>query len=181
MRFTGSGGQGVIMTSVIMAEAAALNGDRVVQSQSYGPEARGGMCQAYTIISNEEIWFSQPEKSDVLLGLTQDALNKFCKDTVQTSVIIADSGLSVPEDRPASNIILIPILETAAKVVGNPLTANVIAAAAVNTLLDLFPEEILREAVKRHIPAGTEELDMKAFEEGKKLAEQAKMAVIKPS
>ena len=173
IRFTGSGGQGVILTSVIVAQAAVLSGYQAVQSQSYGPEVRGGMCQAFTIISNEEIWFSKPERSDVLLALTQASLNKYIGDMFQTSVIIADSGLSVPESCSVSKIYSIPILETAEKVVGRLMTANVISAAAVNTLLDLFPDEIMREAVKMHIPAGTEELDMKAYEEGRKLAEKA--------
>lgn len=175
IRLTGSGGQGVILISVILAEAAVLNGDKAVQSQAYGPEARGGMCQADTIISKDEIWFSKPEKPDVLLALTQASLNKFSKDTTQNSVIIADTGLSIPGSCAASKIFRIPILETASKVVGRPMTANIVAAAAINTLLKLFPEEIMREAVKMHIPAGTEELNMKAYEEGKKLAERAKM------
>ena len=94
IRLTGSGGQGVILISVILAEAAVLNGDQAVQSQVYGPEARGGMCQADTIISNEEIWFSKPEKPDVLLSLTQPSMNRFSKDTTPSSVIIADTTLS---------------------------------------------------------------------------------------
>ena len=175
LRLTGSGGQGVILISVILAEAAVLNGDKAVQSQAYGPEARGGMCQADTIISNEEIWFSKPEKPDVLLALTQASMNKFSRDTTPNSVIIADSGLSIPGNCAASKIIRIPILETAAKVIGRPMTANIVAVAAINTILELFPEETMREAVKMHIPAGTEELNMKAYEEGKRLAERAKM------
>ena len=175
IRLTGSGGQGVILISVILAEAAVLNGDKAVQSQAYGPEARGGMCQADTIISKEDIWFSKPEKPDVLLTLTQGSMNKFSKDTTPTSIIIADSGLSIPGNCAASRIFRLPILETAAKVIGRPMTANIVAAAAINTLLNLFPEEIMKEAVTMHIPAGTEELNMKAYREGKRLAEQAKM------
>lgn len=172
IRFAGCGGQGVVLASVFLAQAAVLNGKKVIQSQSYGPETRGGMCQAYTIISDEEIWFTKPEKSDVLIALTQASLNKFSSETV--SVIIADTGLLVPENCPVSKVYYLPILETAAKIVGQPMTANVVAAAAVNNLLNLFPEGTMREAVKMHIPAGTEMLDMKAFEEGKKLAEKAK-------
>ena len=173
IRLSGSGGQGVVLISVILAEAAVLNGDKTVQSQSYGPEVRGGMCQAYTIISNEDIWFSKPEKADVLLSLTQASLNKLCKDLTRGSVVIADSGLSIPCSCPASTVFSIPILETAAKVVGRAMTANVVAAAAINTLLHLFPDDIMREAVRKHIPAGTEELDMKAYEEGVKIAGMA--------
>ncbi|MBQ6343864.1 MAG: 2-oxoacid:acceptor oxidoreductase family protein [Anaerolineaceae bacterium] len=175
IRFAGSGGQGVVLASVFLAQAAVLNGSKVVQSQTYGPETRGGMCQAYTIISNEEIWFTKPEKSDVLIALTQAALNKFSKDTV--SVIIADKGLNISESCPVSRVYYLPILETAAKIVGQLMTANVVAAAIVNSLFNLFPEEIMLEAIRMHIPSGTEELDIKAFEEGKKLAEKAKSVI----
>lgn len=175
IRLTGSGGQGVILISVILAEAAVLNGDKAVQSQVYGPEARGGMCQADTIISNEDIWFSKQEKPDVLLALTQASMNKFSKDTTPNSVIIADTGLSIPGNCAASRIYRIPILETASKVVGKAMTANIVAVAAINTILELFPEEIMLEAVKMHIPAGTEELNMRAYDEGRKIAKNARI------
>ena len=175
VRLTGSGGQGVILISVILAEAAVLDGKKAVQSQVYGPEARGGMCQADTIISDDEIWFSKQEKPDVLLTLTQPSMNKFSKDTTPQSTIIADTGLSIPGNCAASKIYRIPILETASKVVGKPMTANIVAVSAINTILGLFPEDIMQEAVKMHIPAGTEELNMKAFDEGKRIAENAKI------
>lgn len=175
IRLTGSGGQGVILISVILAEAAVLDGKKAVQSQVYGPEARGGMCQADTIISDDEIWFSKQEKPDVLLTLTQPSMNKFSKDTTPQSTIIADTGLSIPGNCAASKIYRIPILETASKVVGKPMTANIVAVSAINTILGLFPEDIMLEAVKMHIPAGTEELNMKAFDEGKRIAENAKI------
>ena len=175
IRLTGSGGQGVILISVILAEAAVLDGKKAVQSQAYGPEARGGMCQADTIISDEDIWFSKQEKPDVLLALTQASMNRFSKDTTPQSVIIADTGLSIPGNCAASKIYRIPILETASKVVGKAMTANIVAVGAINTILGLFPDDIMLEAVKMHIPAGTEELNMKAFEEGKRIAEQAKI------
>ena len=175
IRLTGSGGQGVILISVILAEAAVLDGKKAVQSQVYGPEARGGMCQADTIISDDEIWFSKQEKPHVLLTLTQPSMNKFSKDTTPQSTIIADTGLSIPGNCAASKIYRIPILETASKVVGKPMTANIVAVSAINTILGLFPEDIMQEAVKMHIPAGTEELNMKAFDEGKRIAENAKV------
>ena len=175
VRLTGSGGQGVILISVILAEAAVLDGKKAVQSQVYGPEARGGMCQADTIISDDEIWFSKQEKPDVLLTLTQPSMNKFSKDTTPQSTIIADTGLSIPGNCAASKIYRIPILETASKVVGKPMTANIVAVSAINTILGLFPEDIMLEAVKMHIPAGTAELNMKAFGEGKRIAENAKV------
>ena len=120
-------------------------------------------------------WFSKQEKPDVLLTLTQPSMNKFSKDTTPQSTIIADTGLSIPGNCAASKIYRIPILETASKVVGKPMTANIVAVSAINTILGLFPEDIMLEAVKMHIPAGTEELNMKAFDEGKHIAENAKV------
>ena len=67
MRFAGSGGQGVILASVILAEAAVICGFQAVQSQAYGPEARGGVSKAETIVSREKIWFSKVLRPDFLL------------------------------------------------------------------------------------------------------------------
>ena len=74
MRFAGSGGQGVILASVILAEAAVIRGLHTVQSQAYGPEARGGVSKAETILSGEPIWYSKVTRPDFLLALTQASL-----------------------------------------------------------------------------------------------------------
>ena len=147
LRLSGSGGQGVITAAIILAEAAVAEGKEAAQSQSYGPEARGGMCQADTIISNEEIWFSKPEKPDVLLALTQASMNKFSRDTTPGSVIIADTGLSIPANCAASKIYRIPILETASKVVGKAMTDRLVDVSdAVHLLLVLH----ILEGIARH-------------------------------
>ena len=170
MRFTGSGGQGVILASVIIAEAAILSGLNAIQSQSYGPEARGGTSKAEAIIGKDKIWFAKVVRPNFLLALTQEALEKFSKDVSEDALIIIDSHLSVPAGVKAENVISIPILETARYELGKAMTANIVAIGAINTALSLFPEEVLQEAVKLHIPKGTEELNMKALAAGEKLA-----------
>lgn len=85
LRFTGSGGQGVILCSIIMAEAAFLAGKRVAQSQSYGPEARGGLCKAELVIDEKEITYPKVTKTDFLLALTQASLDKFGGNTAEGS------------------------------------------------------------------------------------------------
>ena len=74
LRLSGSGGQGVILATIILAEAALLAGKKAVQSQAYGPEARGGMCKAETIVSDSPIWFTKVQTPNFLLALTQQAL-----------------------------------------------------------------------------------------------------------
>ena len=75
IRLAGSGGQGIILATIILAEAAVIAGKNTAQSQSYGPEARGGMCKAEVIISDEPIGFTKVTSPDFLLALTQSSLD----------------------------------------------------------------------------------------------------------
>ena len=79
-RFSGTGGQGLITAGIILAEAALLDDKLAVQSQSYGPEARGGSSKAEAIISDEPIYFSRVICPDTLLVMSQEAANKFIAD-----------------------------------------------------------------------------------------------------
>ena len=166
MRFSGSGGQGVILASVIVAEAAVAAGLNAVQSQSYGPEARGGMCRAETILSREKIWYSKLTRPDFLLALTQQALDRYAPDLAPNGVVLADAGLTVPACLDRERVIAVPILATARDKVGKLMTANIVAVGAIDRALGLFDQESLTEGVRRHIPAGTEELNWKALEAG---------------
>ena len=168
MRLTGSGGQGVIMASVILAEAAIIHGKNAIQSQSYGPEARGGTSKAETIIGESELWYSKVVKPNFLLALTQASLDKYADNLADCGIILIDDSLDAPKD--AKNIVSLPILRTAKEEIGKPMTANIVAVGAINGITGLFPEEVLQEAVKRHIPKGTEELNMRALAAGEALA-----------
>ena len=169
MRFAGSGGQGVILASVIIAEAAVISGLNAVQSQAYGPEARGGVSKAETILSKEYIWYSKVTRPAFLLALTQASLAKYSKELAEQAVVMIDDSLKVPEWLGPSSVISVPILKTAREKVGKAFTANIVAVGAINEALGLFDQASLLEGVRRHIPAGTEELNQKALEEGKKL------------
>ena len=180
MRFAGSGGQGVILCSIILAEAAFLAGKRVAQSQSYGPEARGGLCRAELVVDENEITYPKVTQPDFLLTLTQASLDKFGANTSEDALIMIDKSLLEPDDLGSYNVVSLPILHTAARVVGKPMTANIVAVGAINELLAIAPEDTLREAVKMHIPKGTEEINMQALTEGMKLGASAKWTVTLP-
>lgn len=170
IRLAGSGGQGVILATIILAEAAIIAGKNTAQSQSYGPEARGGMCKAEVIVSDETIGFTKVTRPTFLLALTQASLNKFGSSIDEDCVLMADSSLNVPENIKAKKIFRLPILETAKTEVGKAFTANIVAVAAINEALKLVSTEELEEAVFRHIPKGTEEINRKALYAGEKLA-----------
>ena len=173
MRFAGSGGQGVILASVILAEAAVIAGLNTVQSQAYGPEARGGVSKAETVMSREKIWYSKVTLPNFLLALTQASLDTYTKQLAENAVVMMDDSLDCPEYLDRSRVITVPILSTAKEKVGKAFTANIVAVGAINAALQLFSDEELMEAVRRHIPAGTEEINKKALAAGKELIDPA--------
>jgi len=163
LRLSGSGGQGLILAGVILAESALLDGKQVIQSQSYGPEARGGSSKAEVIISDSEIDFVKVQKCDMLLCLTQEAYDKYGKDF--TKVLIMDERITMKYPEP-EKVLRLPILDTAAEKIRKPMVANIIALGAINGLLNLVSKESLLKSVLESVPRGTEELNKQALESG---------------
>ena len=166
LRFAGSGGQGVILASVITAEAAVLAGLHTAQSQAYGPEARGGVSRAETILSREQIWYTRVTHPDFLLALTQTSLDAYAGQLADDAIVMIDDSLTVPAELDPDRVIAIPILHTAETVVGRAFTANIVSLGAINRLLGLFDDDTLLTAVKMHIPRGTEDLNRTALQAG---------------
>jgi len=171
LRLSGSGGQGLILAGVILAESALLEGKQVIQSQSYGPEARGGSSKAEVIISDCGIDFVKVQKCDMLLCLTQDAYDKYGKDF--TRVLIVDERITMKYPAP-EKVLRLPILDTAGEKMRKPMVANIIALGAINGLLNLVSKESLLTAIMDRVPKGTEELNKLALESGYKLVDQSK-------
>jgi 2-oxoglutarate ferredoxin oxidoreductase subunit gamma len=172
LRLTGSGGQGIILASIILAEAAIIADKNAVQSQSYGPEARGGVCKAEVIIDDGSIGFTKVMSPTFFLALTQESLDTYAKTLPKNCLIMADDSLSFSDDIDKERLIVVPIIKTAKEKVGKAMTANIVAVGAINAAMEMVSFEQLLEAVKRHVPKGTEELNEKALVEGAKLIEK---------
>ncbi len=170
LRLAGSGGQGVILASVILAEAAVQSGKYTAQSQSYGPEARGGACKAETLISDAPIGFTKVQQPSFLMALTQKALDTYTRALPEACLVLVDESLSVSEKLSGHRVLCLPILRTAKEMVGRAQTANVLAVGCINALLDITDMETLKKATLLHVPRGTEEINLRALEEGVKLA-----------
>jgi len=171
--FAGSGGQGMILTSIIFAEAALLSGRKAVQSQVYGPEARGGSCRGETVISGGDIWYSKPSHPNFLLALSQPALDQYAGQVQSGGVILYDAELTPPAVNLGVRLVKLPVLSIAREEIKNPLTTNIVAAGAINALLNLFSAPVMEEAVRRHVPARMEQLNLRALEAGRRMALQA--------
>lgn len=166
LRLTGSGGQGLILAGIILAEAALYDGMNVVQSQSYGPEARGGASKAEVIISKDEINYPKVDDCDIMLTLTQDAYNKYIKSLKPNGILIVDNSINSEVERDDITIYRVPILETAFNNLGKPMVANIIALGSIYELTKVVTRESLVKAVCDRVPRGTEELNKRALEEG---------------
>lgn len=83
---------------IILAESTIISALNAVQSQSYGPEARGGASKAKVIISDNEIDFPKVRKPDILLALTREAVDKYIADIRDNAIVIVDEKIEVPQD-----------------------------------------------------------------------------------
>ncbi len=165
MRLSGSGGQGMILASVIMGEAiGGGDGRNVSQTQSYGPEARGGASKSDVVISSNEIFYPKAIKLDLLLAMTQEALDKYYGDLKGGGTLIIDTTLVT--EVPTDNYYGLPFTRLAREEAGHVMVANVIALAAIAALTDVVSRESLTSAVLARAPRGTEEKNRKAIDIG---------------
>lgn len=170
-RFSGTGGQGLITAGIILAEAALLDGRLAVQSQSYGPEARGGSSKAEVILSDAPIHYGRVTHPDTLLVMSQEAADKFSGDCDASSLIITDSLFVSDVQAKDARRIDLPITHTAREACGKPLFANIVALGAVVALTRCVTTEALERAVLQRVPKGTEEANRKALAAGYTLVE----------
>ncbi|MEI6385075.1 MAG: 2-oxoacid:acceptor oxidoreductase family protein [Spirochaetota bacterium] len=171
-RLSGSGGQGLLLAGIVLAEAAIREGKNAVQTQSYGPEARGGSSKAEVVISESDIDYPKATDPDFLLALTQEAYKTY-GPLMGKGLIIIDSSVETDPEIGARTVCL-PILETAATKVGKKVVANIVALGVLGGLSGVASAATLAEAVRERVPKGTEELNVKALEAGLALAASSK-------
>lgn len=165
LRFSGSGGQGVITAAIIFAEAAVAEGKEAVQSQSYGPEARGGASKAEVIIDDAPIYHPHVEVPDLVLAMTQKAADKYYKDLNPDGLLVLDEE-HVPEVPDFPHVVRVPITKLAIEEVGRPLFANIVALGALVRLTGLVSFDTIKSSVAHRVPPHTVEQNMKALQVG---------------
>lgn len=175
IRLSGSGGQGLILAGVILAEAAVIYGGKnALQSQSYGPEARGGASKSEVIISDEDIDYPKARGIDLCLALTQEACEKYSTDIKPGGLLLVDNDFVSEVPKGDFKVIKLPIITSAKDEVGKAITANIVALATLVELTGVVSHEALEKAVLARVPKGTEELNKKALAVGIQLAANIK-------
>lgn len=172
IRLAGEGGQGMILAGIILGEAAIHDGKNAVQTQSYGPEARGGASKAEVVISSGEIDHPEVLDADVVVTLSQEAFKKFSGSVKPGGLLIVD------EDKVdtcgALAAICLPITKLAFETTGKAITANAVALGVLVGFMGIVSREAIEKAVMARAPKGTEEMNRKALEAGFEIARKVK-------
>lgn len=167
-RLSGSGGQGLLLAGIVLAEAAILEDKNAVQTQSYGPEARGGASKAEVVISDQDIDYPKAMDPDFLLALTQEAYRTYGRQ-MKKGLIIVDDSVTLSDEITARTL-RVPILKTAATDLGKKVVANIVALGVLGCVSGIVNQENLETAVKNRVPKGTEELNVSALRKGFEIA-----------
>jgi 2-oxoglutarate ferredoxin oxidoreductase subunit gamma len=171
IRLAGSGGQGLILAGIILAEAAGVyDGKFVCQTQSYGPEARGGASKAEVVISDAAIDYPKAIKPDVLLALNQKSLEAFSSDLKPGGLLLVDADLV--KELPAGRAVALAFTGIAREL-GRVMAANIVALGALAQLTGAVSLESLSAAVLARVPKGTEDLNRRALAAGVAAAKAA--------
>ncbi|KPJ98803.1 MAG: 2-oxoglutarate ferredoxin oxidoreductase subunit gamma, partial [Desulfobacterales bacterium SG8_35] len=171
VRLSGSGGQGIILASIILAEAAGIfEGYNVSQTQSYGPEARGGRCKAEVVISSRQIDYPKAVQLDMMLAMNQASCDAYCFDFKPNGLLLVDSGLV--GQAPTSRVVALPFTEIARELAGRDLVANIVALGAMGHFCPLLSRKSLEAALSARVPRDTRKINREALQAGIKAAEK---------
>jgi len=175
IRIAGFGGQGVVLSGVLIGQAAVLHDDRhAIQTQSYGAAARGGAARSDVIIDDCPIVYPQVTNPDIMAAFTNQALNKYLADLKKDAVLFIDSDLVNPPENTSLRIYGIPATNIAVGEFGRGIVANMIMLGYLVTNTGIVSPEAMQNAIRDGVPKGTENLNLSAFAKGIDLARNEK-------
>lgn len=169
VRISGLGGQGVVAAGQILGRAAVYDGKNVVQTQSYGAEARGSAAKSEVIISNDKIGFPTVRQSDILVTMSQEALDKYLKDLKEEGVLIVDSTYvkKIPETK--AKTYKIPATEEAERIFGAKIHANMLILGALTKIIGINAKAV-EKAVEETLGKKVANTNIEAFRKGRSLS-----------
>ena len=173
IRIGGFGGQGVILAGIILGKAASIfDNNEAVQTQSYGPEARGGASKCEVVVSDSKIDYPKVESPDIFIAMSNEALVKYIVDLKDEGTLIVDPGTTDIEDvrefidQHNIKVYEAPATKTANDEIGLKIVANIVMVGAITKITGVISENAAIEAIKDSVPAGTEEKNINAFKAG---------------
>jgi 2-oxoglutarate ferredoxin oxidoreductase subunit gamma len=171
VRFSGFGGQGIILSAVILGRAAVMYDNKfAVQTQVYGPEARGGASMSAVIIDDAAILYPEVSSPDLYVIMSQEGFEKYGADAQKPAVMLIDSTLV--HSRPQCRYIEVAATQEAKQTLKKDIVANIVMLGALVATTHVVSETALEKAILDSVPKGTEELNRKAMQIGLQLGKQ---------
>ncbi len=170
IRLAGMGGQGLILAGIVLAEAAGVyENKKVVQTQSYGPEARGGASRAEVIVSDHQIRYPYCYNPDILVTLSQPAFDRFSTHLKESGRIFADAFyVHINRD----DVIFMPFSEKAREEVGREVVTNILMLGALSAATEIVKLDSLKKAVQHRLRQAFHEINMQALDVGYRLGKE---------
>ncbi len=168
IRIAGFGGQGVVTVGRILGTAISMyEGKNSVNTQSYGPESRGGVCRSEVVISDGEIYYPRVRKADIFIALSQVALDAYITDLKRRGILIFDPEAirSIPHQEELI-LIEVPTSEIAQKI-GGVKFQNLAALGALSTQIDWISYTSFERAIADCVPSMTLTMNLSAFKSGR--------------
>ena len=166
IRISGLGGQGVVLAGYILGKAAVYDGKNVVQTQSYGAEARGSAAKSELIISDEKIGFPMVRKCDILVAMSREAVKKNLKDLKKNGILLIDSSYVKSEVKAEAKIFKIQATHIAEKLYGQKIYANMVMLGALTKITNIVNENSMEQAIKNVVPKETITKNIQAYKKG---------------
>jgi len=165
--FSGSGGQGVITAAIVLAESAVLHEKLIaVQSQSYGPEARGGATRSDIIIDHNEILYPKVTQPNILVCLTQEAYTKYFSIIRPGGTLLTDSKFVKPHKKVDAKQIELPMYQSVMDTIGKPIVYNICMLGVILCFLNIIRPESVMNVLETRIPSDFLSMNHKALELG---------------
>jgi 2-oxoglutarate ferredoxin oxidoreductase subunit gamma len=170
--FSGSGGQGVITASIVLAEAAVLYEGLVAsQTQNYGAEARGGATRSDVIIADKRINFPKVNQPNVLICLTQEAYDKFCNIIRPGGILISDTRYVKTQKKVSAQQRELPMYENVMEKIGKTIVFNICVLGALIGMIKIVSPESIMKVLETRIPLDFLGMNKEALEMGIALGE----------
>ena len=165
MRFSGTGGQGMMLIGDVMAHYWGLVADKqILLLKSYGPEARGGACRSELIVDEKEC-YPAVTRPDFLLCMSQQSYDTYTADADADTIIVADEEFVTTDDEKFPHTYRLPLTEIAKEKTGKAICANIVALGAITRLLNIDHDEMLK-VLKKKLSAKILAINLIAYEEG---------------
>ncbi|MCL5264124.1 MAG: 2-oxoacid:acceptor oxidoreductase family protein [Chloroflexi bacterium] len=173
IRFSGFGGQGIILSGQIVGKAATIFDNKYATlTQNYGPESRGGSCSVHLVVSEKPVLFPNVIDPSVQLLMSQEAFNKYYSAAPGGLVTLIDEDLVQPSGEvPSTGLLAIPATRIAGEL-GRKIVANIVMLGSFAAATSVVSEQALRQAIQSSVPRGTEELNTEAFNRGYRFAQE---------